>query len=506
MTPSAPGTQHSVLTAIAVDLGAESGRVVRGAWDGTRLITEEVHRFANLPVRTLNTLHWDALRLLHEIIVGLRRAGQTGSGEIASIGVDTWGVDFALLDREGALLANPVTYRDARTDAMIARAATYIPDNELYDATGTQFVAINTVYQLLALIEARSPLLEIADRFLMMPDLMHYWLCGVATGEYTNATTTGLLDARSRQWATGIATRLGIPTRLLPSLVAPGTMLGPLLTSVAEEAGIAAIPVIAPATHDTAAAVAAIPFTTAHAAYVSCGTWALVGVEVSEPIITAETRAANLTNEGGIGTIRLLRNVPGLWLVQECGREWERHGQRHTATEIVAAAAHAPAFGALVDPNAPAFASPGDMPAKIAAFCRANGQAPPEDIGAVARCIFESLALAWRATLAQIAAVIGHPFDALHVIGGGAQNALLCQCAANATGLPVIAGPVEATAMGNLLTQLIAHGAIASLAEGRAAIARSVETRTYLPHHTTESEWADAYARFITLRGAQRGV
>lgn len=492
---SARSTQHAALSPVAFDLGAESGRAVRGAFNGVRLTIAEVHRFANEPVRTPDGLYWDALRLWHEMQIGLRKAGAAGS--VTSVGVDTWGVDFALLDRDAVLLGNPVHYRDARWATMRDVALAIVPAEDLYATTGIQFIPINTLYQLLYLRD--SLFFDDTNQFLMMPDLFHYWLSGVQANEYTVASTTQLLDVRGRHWAGELIVRLGLPLSIFHDIIPPGTPLGPLRAEVAGSAGIAPVPVIAPATHDTASAVAAIPFTSDRAAYISCGTWALVGVEKPEPVVTAAARAANLTNEGGVdSTIRLLKNVTGLWLVQECQRAWARAGETHDYADLTARAAAASPFGPLVDPDAPEFAAPGDMPARIAAYCTRTGQSPPTDAGATTRCIFESLALAWRGTLAQIAGVVGHAFDVLHIVGGGARSALLCQMVADATGLPVIAGPVEATALGNLLMQLRAQGEIATLAQMRAVVRASEAVTAYDPH--PDARWDDALVRFLRVQ------
>ncbi len=490
-------TSSSALSPLAFDLGAESGRAVRGAFDGARLTMEEVYRFANEPVRTPDGLYWDALRLWHEMQIGLRKAGAAGG--ITSVGVDTWGVDFAMLNHDGALLMNPVHYRDRSRGVMLEEAIALFGAEEIYATTGIQFIGINSLYHLLWLFDNDSPLLDDANRLLMMPDLFHYWLSGEQMGEYTNASTTQLVDVHLRTWATDLIKRVLLPLAIFPRLVMPGTPLGPLRAEVAESAGIGRVPVIVPATHDTASAVAAIPFTSDRAAYISCGTWALVGIETPEPVVTAAARAANLTNEGGVdGTIRLLKNVTGLWLVQECQRAWARAGERYDYADLTARAAAATPFGPLLDPDAPEFAAPGDMPARIAAYCTRTGQSPPQGAGAMTRCILESLALAWRSALDQIAGVVGYEFDALHIVGGGARNTLLCQMVADATGLPVLAGPVEATALGNLLMQLRAQGEIATLAEMRAIVRASETVTAYDPH--PGALWDEAYARFQAIQ------
>jgi rhamnulokinase len=498
---SALSTQHSALHPLAFDLGAESGRAVRGAFDGARLTMDEIYRFPNEPVRVPDGLYWDALRLFHEMQIGLRKAGQE-PGSITSVGVDTWGVDFALLDRDGALLGNPVHYRDGRRAAIFDAAFATVSAEEMYATTGIQFIPINTLYQLLAI--RGSAFLDDTNRFLMMPDLFHYWLSGVQANEYTDASTTQLLDVHGRRWAGELIRRFDLPLGIFQNIIAPGTPLGSLRGAVAEEAGIPAVPMIVPATHDTASAVAAIPFASERAAYVSCGTWALVGVEMPEPVVTAAARAANLTNEGGVdGTIRLLKNITGLWLVQECQRAWARAGEQADYATLTSRALDAPPFGPLIDPDAPAFVAPGDMPARIAAYCTRTGQTPPQDTGEMVRCTLESLALAWHSALEQIAGVVGHGFDVVHVVGGGSRNALLCQLVADAMGLPVIAGPAEATALGNLLMQLRAQGELASLAEMRALVRHSEPLTTYDPHPA--AQWDEAYNRFKAIQAKTGG-
>ena len=479
---------------VALDLGAESGRVAVGTFDGERLVVEDVHRFPNIPVALAGTLHWDFLRLFGEVAAGLRRAGS--GGPVASIGVDTWGVDFGLLDARGRLLANPVHYRDARTDGMPAAADALVPRTELYRATGIQFMPINTLYQLLAMVRADDPLLRQADRLQMMGDLFAHFLCGSTVAEYTNASTTQLLDPRTRDWARPLAARFGIPERLLPEIVQPATVLGLLRGEVADAPGLTRTRVVASASHDTASAVVGAPLDGPSTAFLSSGTWSLLGLEVSGPVISDASCAANLTNEGGVGgTIRLLRNVAGLWLVQETRRVLWPSGDPPAYEELAAMAASAPAFTALVNPDDPRFLHPGDMPERIRAWCRETGQAVPGDAGTLLRVILESLALRYAAVLAELGQVAGVSVDAVRVVGGGANHRLLCQLTADATGLPVHAGPVEATLLGNLVVQAMALGEIPDVAAGRTSIARSLSTTTYEPR----GDWSEQRARFAAL-------
>lgn len=465
-------------TFAAVDLGAQSGRVAVGRFDGGRLDVTEVHRFENVPVRDGRTLRWDAPALYQEVLAGLRRAGG-----VDSIAVDSWAVDFGIVDGKGELVQNPVHYRDARRARAMERVLAEIPARELYERTGIQLGPINTVFELAAMVEEHDPALEAGHTLLLVPDLMHHWLCGARTSELTNATTTQCFDPRAGAWAVDLVERLGIPARLLPEVVEPGTRIG-------RHEGAT---VVAVGTHDTASAVAAIPFRKPGSAFVSAGTWSLVGLEVDRPQIDDATFAANLTNEGGVaGTTRLLRNVTGLWLVHECRREW---GDAHSFEELVALAEAAPAHGPLIEPNDPSFAEPGNMPARIRAFCARTGQELPDDPGAVVRCIVESLALKHAQTIALLGDVTGAAPAEIHVVGGGARNELLCRWTANASGLTVLTGPEEATTIGNLLVQAIALGELSSLDDGREVVRASFSPSVYEP----AEDWSEARARFDEL-------
>jgi rhamnulokinase len=478
----------------AVDLGAESGRVLVGTFDGGRLAIDDVHRFPNVPVALAGTVHWDFLRLFGEVAAGLRRAG--AAGPLASVGVDSWGVDFGLLDARGMLLANPVHYRDGRTDGMEEAAFAVVPRDEIYRVTGIQFMRINTLYQLLAMVRAVDPLLGQADRLLMTADLFSHFLSGGAVAEYTNASTSQCLDATARDWARPMLERLGIPTRLLPEIVAPGTVLGGLRPEIGGSSGLGATRVVAPGTHDTASAVVGAPLASPATAFLSSGTWSLIGLEVREPVIDAISLAANLTNEGGVaGTIRLLRNVVGLWLVQESRRALWPAGDAPSYEDLAAMAAAAPPFTAFIDPDDERFGRPGDLPARVRAFCAETGQPVPGDTGTLMRVLLESLALGYAAAVERLAAATRRPVEAVHVVGGGSNHRLLCRLTAGATGLPVRAGPVEATAAGNLAVQAIAAGELASVAEARELVARSFPLTAYDP----ESDWTEARARFAAV-------
>lgn len=461
-------------TVLAIDLGAESGRVMAAHFDGQRLSLEELHRFAN-PLTTVNgTVHWDFLHLWREITAGIRRGR---AFDPASIGVDTWGVDFGLLDGQGNLIGNPVNYRDPRTDGMMDAVFATVPRDAVFAQTGIQFMPINTLYQMMSLVQARSPQLEIAATFLTAPDLINYWLTGAKVCEFSNATTTQMFNPRTGSWATEMLAALGVPTHIFPEVVPPGTRLG-------EYEGI---PVIAPACHDTGSAVASVPAASADFAYISSGTWSLVGLEVDAPVISAASLAANVTNEGGVyGTFRLLKNVMGLWIVQQCRATWAAAGEPLSyaqLTDLAAAAEPAPAEPAasIVDVDDPRLLAPGDHPAIIRDLCRESGQPVPASKGALIRCVLASLARRYRDVLEQLLALSGKRADVLHIVGGGTQNRLLNQLAADATGIPVVTGPIEATVAGNALVQLIALGEVADLAEGRALVRDSFALQRYEP-------------------------
>ncbi|HLE53069.1 MAG TPA: rhamnulokinase family protein [Anaerolineales bacterium] len=484
---------------LAIDLGASSGRVLLGQWDGSCFRLQEMHRFTNGPVNILGHLHWDVLQLWTEIKAGLARYSAQFDQPVAGIGVDTWGVDFALLDRAGHLIGNPHHYRDSRTDGMPELAVTKVPRDQIYQQTGIQFMQLNTLFQLFSMVQANDPQLEWADKLLMMPDLFHYWLTGQMAVEYTIATTSQMLDARKRIWATGLLSRLNIPTQFLPAIVPPGTVLGELRPDVSREAGLGgSTSVIAPGSHDTASAVGAISDLDVHSAYISSGTWSLMGVEIPEPIINPQALELNFTNEGGVGgAICFLKNIPGLWLLQECRRQWQSEGQAYTWDGLLALAEKAEPFRSLVDPDAHEFLSPGDMPNKIHAYCRRTGQPEPLGVGEIARACLESLALKSRQLLADLEMLTGRRLETIRVVGGGSQNRLLCQFTADACQRPVVAGPVEATALGNLMLQVIASGHLSDIRQGRQAIAASIERRTYDPHPSPA--WDEAFARFEEL-------
>ena len=484
---------------LAFDLGAESGRAVAGFFNGHTLRLEDVHRFPTGGTRVVDTLYWDALRLFSEIKRGLGMAVEAHGADFTGLGIDTWAVDFGLLGKDDVLLGNPRHYRDHANDGMLDAAFAVVPRSQIYARTGIQFLQINTLYQLLSLQKAGSPLLEKAETLLMMPDLFHFWLTGVKVTEWSNATSTQMVDPQTHGWADDLIDAFHLPRQILTEIVPTGTVLGPLRTHVATETGCGAIPVIAPGTHDTASAVVAVPAAGPDYAYISSGTWSLVGIETPAPRISTQTLEANFTNEGGAcNTIRLLKNVMGLWLVQECRRSFARHGADHSYATLIALATSAPAFGPLIDPDDDVFLAPDDMVLAIRRFCERSGQTPPASVGSIIRCCLESLALKYRWVVERLEAVQGRGLDTIHIVGGGTQNRLLCQLTADATQRIVIAGPVEATAIGNVLMQAMGTGHIGSLQEARAIVRHSFPLDTYLPARETD-RWQAAYQKLHGL-------
>jgi rhamnulokinase len=480
---------------VAADLGASSGRVVAGRVSRGGVELHEVNRFANQPVRVGGTLHWDIVALYRGVLDGLRAAGRE-LGSVASVGVDTWAVDYGLLDWDGELIGLPVHYRDSRTDRVMDLVLSEVPAAELYAVTGIQLLPFNTLFQLVSARDTAA--LATARTLLMLPDLLTYWLTGEIGAEVTNASTSQLYDVRAGTWSDELIARFELPMRLFPPLRRPGDAAGSLTGEVLEQTGLTGpVPVIAVGTHDTASAIVAIPARGPDFAYISCGTWSLVGVELEGPVLTDAAREANFTNEVGVdGTIRFLRNVMGLWLLQECLRTWAGQGLPVDLPALLEEAARATPFGALVDPDAPRFLAPGDMPARIAAYCRDSGQTPPSGAGGLVRCILDSLALAYRGAVREASELSGRSVGVVHLVGGGARNSLLCQLTADACELPVLAGPVEAAALGNILVQARAHGTIAGgLADLRT---RSEALRRYEPGDPTP--WSRAASRYEQLR------
>ncbi|WP_405591497.1 rhamnulokinase family protein [Streptomyces sp. NBC_01190] len=476
-TTAAPAAATTAFA--AADLGATSGRVVLGVVGRDRLELTERRRFPNTPVRLPSGLHWNLPGLFQEVLDGLRAAAR--SGPVASVGIDTWAVDYGLLDADGALLGLPFHYRDSRTAKVAEEVRDRLGARELYAATGLQHLPFNTVFQLAA--ARRSVQLGAARTLLLVPDLLAHWLSGGIGAELTNASTTGLLDARTGTWSSAIAGAIGLDPGLLPPPRQPGAVIGGLLPHVAAHTGLpASTPVVAVASHDTASAVIAVPAAEAGSAYISCGTWSLAGLELDAPVLTEESRAANFTNERGIdGTVRYLRNIMGLWLLEECRRVWAARGVPTERDTLLGEAARAEPFAALIDPDAPEFLAPADMPAAITGYLVRTGQRPPAGPGALVRCVLESLALAHRRVLRRAAELAGRDITRVHLVGGGSRNELLCQLTADATGLPVVAGPAEATALGNVLVQARAHGLVGDLPEMRRLVAATQPLRRYAP-------------------------
>jgi rhamnulokinase len=470
-------------------------------FDGERIAVEQLARFANTPRTIAGGLHWDAQALIGNVTASVRRALEQAGDGLTSIGVDAWGVDYGLIDHAGELLEDPLHYRDARTAGAVERAASIVSPDTVYDVTGIQVLPMNTLYQFYAARE--SAVLRQASTLLFIPDLMTFQLTGERVAERTIASTSQMLDIRDGGWATGLLERLGLPVGILPPLVEPGTVVGLLRPEIANTARV---PVVAVAGHDTASAVLGIPSSTPHVAFISSGTWSLVGIELRQPIVSVAARRANFTNEAGFGgTIRYLKNVTGLWLLQESRRTWEAQGASYTYDALTALAAMAPRTASFIDPDHPAFLPPGDMPARIQALCRATGQPALEGIGEIARCILTSLALTYRRVIDLAIETSGTSVETIHIVGGGARNELLCQMTADATGRPVIAGPVEATALGNALAQAFAAGMLRSRDDIRAVARRSVDVQTFMPG-TEQGWWDAAWAQYQEMLARSEAV
>ena len=473
---------------LAIDLGAESGRALLGTLSAGKLSVEELHRFPNTPVRVPGALYWDILRLWHEIQHGIAVATRERKLTLDGIGIDTWGVDYALLGSDGLLLDTPRHYRDARTNGVMDKLFQVVPRDQVFGYTGIQFMQLNTLYQLYAMRLAGSPALGVAARMLNIPDLFNYWLTGVAKSETTIASTTQFFNPESMSWATELLTRLELPAGILSEIVPPGTLLGKMIEPPHA-------PVYATAGHDTAAAVVAVPAERGdNWCYISSGTWSLMGLELAAPVIGARSLAANYTNEVGVsGTIRFLKNIAGLWLIQECRKAWMLEEAEYSYEQLARLASEARPFTAAIDPDA--FLEPGGMPAQIAAYCRRTGQAPPATPGEFARAILESLALRYRNVLEKLESLAGRQIEVIHIVGGGSRNTLLNQFVADCTGRRVVAGPSEATAIGNILVQAMGAGELANLDEARAVVRNSFELTTVEPHPSPE--WERAYQRYF---------
>jgi rhamnulokinase len=492
---------------LAVDCGAESGRVMAGLWDGAKMRLEELHRFPTGITPIGDTKRWDITRIWGEVERGLGIAAKRFGESIVSVGVDTWGVDYVLIDKAGELIEQPWNYRDARTRGMLEKVKARVSHEEIFAASGVQFMELNTLYQLLASHEREPAVLASADRFLMIPDYLHFKMCGSRVGEFTNATTTQFFHPTKKTWSVELLQKLGLPTAMLPEVVQPGTRLGRLLPAVCERTGLhPGVEVIAPATHDTGSAVAGVPGAATEGrgrlAYISSGTWSLLGVELHEPDLSPRAFELNLTNEGGVdGTYRLLKNIMGLWLVQECRRSFAKRGSASDYAALVQAAESAPAFRSLIDPDDEGFLSPPDMPEAIVQFCRDTGQPVPGTEGEFIRCVLESLAIRYATVLNWLKEMTGSFISAVNIVGGGSRNRLLNLFTANACLRPVLAGPVEATVLGNVLVQARACGELDSLADIRRVARESSDVEEIRPEH--ESSWGDAQQR-IRLLGFRR--
>lgn len=480
---------------IAVDLGASSGRIILGGLEDGRIFLEEIHRFENGPVKESGSLRWDFAKLFGDIKAGLGKAIRKTDGKVVSIGVDSWGVDFGLINSNGNLIENPYHYRDSRTDGIMDKAFALMPKKEIYDSTGTQFMQLNTIFQLLSLRLNQPGLLQKADKLIFMADLVSYHLCDEIFAEYTLASTSQLMDMRTGCWSKDVFDKMSLPMDVMPKVIVPGAMVGKLKDVIAKELGCEPIPVIAVGSHDTASAVAAVPADDKdNWAYLSSGTWSLMGVETSETIINDRTLGYEFTNEGGVeNTIRLLKNIMGLWLVQECRRIWNIQGDNLSFSDMTELADKAEPFSGFINPNDDRFLVPCNMPAKINEYLCESGQEPIGDRGQITRMILESLAFNYRRVIEMLQDITGRQIEILHIVGGGIKNHLLCQFAADATGKKVIAGPVEATAMGNIMMQAIAAGHIKTVAYGREIIRNSIEVKEYVP--SDSDVWVKEYQR-----------
>ncbi|OMF29795.1 rhamnulokinase [Paenibacillus sp. FSL H8-0548] len=487
------------MTILAYDLGASSGRALLGRLNNGKIEVEELHRFSNDPVQVGDRLQWDVLRLLHELKQALLKVKHRDI-KLDSIAIDSWAVDFGLIGSNGELLGNPYHYRDHHTDGVMEEVVEELTKSGIFEKTGIQFLPFNTIYQLAALKKADSPLLRDAKHFLMIPDLLRYFLTGEMFNEFSNATTTQLYNPVTESWDEELIRAIGISPELFGTVVQPGAKVGSLRQSLCEELSVDSVPVIAAAEHDTGSAVAAVPALDRSFAYLSCGTWSLMGTEVDSPVINELAEQLNFTNEGGAyGTYRLLKNIMGLWILQECRRSWERAGISYTFPELVKLAGEAKPFVSFIDPDDPLFLHPGDMPARITEYCLRTGQEAPAEAGAIVRCILESLALKYRYVLELTEQLSGQAFGGLHMVGGGIQNTLLCQWTANAIGKPVWAGPVEGSAIGNMIVQWIASGALADIWEARKVIRDSFPVDVYEPEQP--EAWESAYSLFKQKTG-----
>lgn len=486
------------LKALAVDLGAGSGRVILGRYDGSTIKLEEMNRFANIPIKTAGVLYWDILRLFYEIKQGMGAAIKKGHANTDSIGIDSWGNDFGLLDKKGKMICNPVHYRDDRTLGMMEEVYSIVPRREVFNQTGIQLMRFNGLYQLFSLVKNKLPEMEIADKLLTIPDLLIYFLTGEKFCEFTNATTTQLFNPLKRDWAEDLIKALAIPENLFTPIVLPGTRIGNITEDLQNECSFKSIKIVSVGQHDTASAVLAVPTEFDDFVYISSGTWSLMGVEISKPIINDKTYQYNFTNEGGVfNTYRLLKNIMGLWILQECKRYWDEDEEEYSFAQLEEMAKKTQPFKCFIDPDFEDFGVTGNMPLKIRQFCVETGQNIPSAKGEFVRCIAESLALKYRYILERIEDITEKKYSTVHIVGGGAKDSMLCAFTAGCTNRKVIAGPVEATASGNILMQLAALGEIKTIKEGRQIIRNSFETIEYHPEN--QNAWNDAYIKFLKL-------
>lgn len=481
---------------LAFDFGASSGRAIISCFDGDKITLEEVHRFSNDPVSVGGTVYWDVLRLFYEIKQGIIKAKIAGGFD--SIGIDTWGVDFGLIDSEGKLMENPVHYRDARTAGLVDEAFKTMPKEKLYGITGIQFMELNTLFQLISLKKYRPWMLERADKMLFMPDLFGYMLTGKMCAEYSIASTSQLIDLDKRTWSKEILDAFGIKESVFAPIVQPGTVLGELSKEVCEECGVDPVPVISVCGHDTQSAITSVPCEDGDFAFLSSGTWSLFGTELDKPIVNETSMNINITNEGGFdGSTGFLKNIIGLWLIQESRRQWKREGKEYSYADLEKLALAAEPFKCFIDPDAPEFVPHGNIPERVREFCRKTGQYVPETVGEIMRCVYESLAMKYRLTFEKLRECTERDYPVIHVIGGGTKDGLLCQMTANSCDRTVKAGPIEATVMGNVAVQLMSDGSVKNIGQARKIVAESSELKTFEPKDT--DKWAGAYEDFLKV-------
>lgn len=484
---------------LAIDIGASSGRGVTATFENNQLYTQEIHRFENQPINLHGHLHWNIYSLFEQIKIAMAKSARDFSPELLGVGIDTWGVDFGLVASDNSIVGLPYAYRDSRTNGIMKDAFSRMPREHIYQHTGIQFMQFNSIFQLLAYVLEKSPLLKAAETLLFVPDLLNFLFCGEKVSEYSITSTSQLYDPLKKEWATAIFNHLQLPYEIMPQIIATGTELGPILPAICRETNLTKASIIATASHDTAAAVAAVPATDdVNWAYLSSGTWSLMGIENKQPIINEKSLAYNFTNEGGVeGSIRFLKNIAGLWLVQECRRIWQREGKNYDFTELTRMATQARPFSGIIDPDDLMFLLPENMPEAIIQFLKQSNQTTPQTEGEMIRLVLESLALKYRYTLDQINELQGEKIQQLHIVGGGTKNELLNQLTANACAIPVIAGPTEATAIGNIVVQAVTKGVLTSIKEARAVIKNSFVLKTYQPRET--DLWEEKYAQFRTI-------